>query len=221
MHYASLNSVRVEPSPGAYAFCSCCGSELIAKCGSQKLWHWAHKRRTHCDHWWENETIWHRNWKQKFPASWQEVVQSSESGEKHIADIKTEFGLVVEFQHSPISYQERWAREMFYQKMIWVIDGTRLKSDTDTFFKHINVKKGRNVDGVEVVEFNPRVPRITKRWMEAEKLIFLDFGDADLWGISAKMGIWQKITSKIPKVEFVDTITSGRSPLTVLEAIEF
>ncbi|UOA23234.1 hypothetical protein DSM110277_01648 [Sulfitobacter pontiacus] len=219
MRYASLNSVRVEPSPGAHAFCSCCGADLIAKCGSQKLWHWAHKGKTHCDHWWENETIWHRIWKEQFPASWREAVQTSSSGEKHIADIKAEFGLVVEFQHSPISYRERRSRELFYQRMIWVIDGTRLKSDREPFFKHINVKTARHFEGVEVVEFNPYVPRITRRWMDAEKPVFVDFGDDDLWGISAQMGVWQKFTSKISKVEFVDTITSGGSPLAILDAI--
>jgi len=53
-----------------------------------------------CDNWWENETQWHRDWKNHFPVEWQEVVQIAEDGEKHIADVKTSEGWVVEFQHS-------------------------------------------------------------------------------------------------------------------------
>ena len=48
-----------------------------------------------------------------------------QAGEKHIADVKTERGDVLEFQHSPLDPQERRAREEFYQRMVWVVDGTR------------------------------------------------------------------------------------------------
>ena len=79
--------------------CPSCGSELIAKCGEIVIHHWAHKKKC-SDHWWENETEWHRNWKDKFPKEWQEVVHFSDDGEKHIADVKTRNGFVIEFQHA-------------------------------------------------------------------------------------------------------------------------
>ncbi|WDD92819.1 hypothetical protein Bsp3421_002850 [Burkholderia sp. FERM BP-3421] len=75
---------------------------MVAKCGRVKVWHWAHKGKKPCDPWYESETQWHRDWKDKFPREWQEVVDhDAQSGEIHIADVKTPHGLVLEFQHSP------------------------------------------------------------------------------------------------------------------------
>ena len=79
---------------------------MLARCGSKKVWHWAHKGRRHYDHWWENETEWHRNWKNIFPTDWQEVPARDGTGELHIADIKTPHSLVLEFQHSAIKLDE-------------------------------------------------------------------------------------------------------------------
>ena len=45
------------------------------------------------------------------------------SGELHIADVKTPSGLVIEFQRSTIHPDEISAREVFYKKMVWVVDG--------------------------------------------------------------------------------------------------
>jgi len=66
-----------------------------------------------CDPWWE-ETTWHRDWKAMFPVEWQEVVHHAPNGERHIADVRTEHGFVLEFQHSPLEPVERQARESFY-----------------------------------------------------------------------------------------------------------
>lgn len=96
----------------------------MSKCGSQKTWHWAHLRPLECDPWWENETQWHRDWKSLFPADWQEIVHiDQETGEKHVADVKTDRGLIIEFQHSAMPLKELHARETFYKNMIWIVDG--------------------------------------------------------------------------------------------------
>ena len=85
---------------------------MIAKCGEQRVWHWAHQGTRTCDRWWEPETKWHRDWKNQFPKDWQEVIHQSD-GEKHIAGVKTESGMVIEFQHSFLRRDEREARENF------------------------------------------------------------------------------------------------------------
>ena len=41
----------------------------------------------------------------------------------HIADVKTDRGIVIEFQHSFLHRNERESREKFYQNMVWVVDG--------------------------------------------------------------------------------------------------
>lgn len=136
MKYAIVNDLKTEASKGVKGICPNCSSEVIAKCGERKVNHWAHKNTRICDSWWESETEWHRSWKNRFPDSWQERSFRDEvSGEKHIADILTNQGLVIEFQHSHIKTEERLSREKFYKNLIWVIDGTRLKRDYPRFTK--------------------------------------------------------------------------------------
>lgn len=94
---------------------------MIAKCGGHRVWHWAHRGVRVCDPWWEPETEWHRAWKNEFPVDWQEVVHLAQSGEKYVADVRTQGGMVIEFQHSFLKVEERTARESFYRPMIWVV----------------------------------------------------------------------------------------------------
>lgn len=136
MKFAIVNGTKAEATKGLKGICPSCGAELIAKCGEHKINHWAHKASRNCDPWWEPETDWHRTWKNNYPIEWQEVILSDEiTGEKHIADIRTAHSLVIEFQHSPIDPKERDTREKFYQNMVWIIDGTRLKRDYPRFLK--------------------------------------------------------------------------------------
>ena len=137
MRFALSNNERIEPTKRARGVCPCCGSELVARCGEIKRHHWSHKKKCD-DHWWENETDWHRNWKNQFPHEWQEIIQYDESGEKHIADVKTSAGWTIEFQHSPISKEERDSRDYFYNKLIWIVDGTRRPTDVKQFQNLLN-----------------------------------------------------------------------------------
>lgn len=136
MRFALINDNRIEAQPQLQGSCCCCSKPVIAKCGTRKIWHWAHKSKKDCDHWWEPETAWHRWWKDHYPSHWQEITLPDErTGEKHIADIRTDHNLVIEFQHSHIDQQERTSREKFYKNMVWVVDGTRLKRDYPRFWK--------------------------------------------------------------------------------------
>ena len=175
MKYALSNKDRIEATPKANGICQCCESDLIAKCGTQKIWHWAHKGKRNCDHWWENETQWHRDWKDNFPKEWQEVVHLSDDGEQHIADVKTPNGLVVEFQHSAISAEEKLSRETFYKNMIWVVDGLRLKRDFKRFNENFRTSDWRHWG--PFVRKN-RIPSrsLPKSWQSSNKLVFFDWG---------------------------------------------
>ncbi|MCP5468868.1 MAG: hypothetical protein H7A32_06330, partial [Deltaproteobacteria bacterium] len=133
MKFAIVNGARHEALPNIAGICPSCGKPMTAKCGEIKAWHWAHRGKRDCDPWWENETEWHRNWKDQFPLEWQEVIQYAANGEKHIADVKTEQGWVIEFQHSRIDPDERRSRNGFYEKLAWVVDGTRLQRDIKQF----------------------------------------------------------------------------------------
>lgn len=130
MRYAIIDGERTEASPGERGLCPGCENQVLAKCGPMVAWHWSHAPARHCDPWWENETDWHRTWKGYFPAEWQEVFHvDSETGERHIADVKTPAGMVLEFQHSPMELDELQSRESFYGDMLWVVDGARFSKN--------------------------------------------------------------------------------------------
>ncbi|NOT73437.1 MAG: hypothetical protein HOP08_00815 [Cyclobacteriaceae bacterium] len=97
------NKKRVPPFPNGKATCQVCEGNVIAKCGEIYDWHWAHKIDQNCDPWKEHETEWHRGWKNKFPFDWREIVITSDEGERHYADVRTDTGTVIEFQNSSIS----------------------------------------------------------------------------------------------------------------------
>ena len=138
MLLAIVNGEKVNATKGAKGVCPFCGAELIAKCGEQKIPHWAHKSKKECDSWHESETDWHRMWKNYFPKEWQEIIKHDEqTGEKHIADVCTPQGFTLEFQHSHIKPEERRSREAFYKNMNWVVDGTRLQNDYKRFSQKV------------------------------------------------------------------------------------
>ncbi|MBX4888503.1 MULTISPECIES: competence protein CoiA [Rhizobium] len=177
MKFATVEGLRCEAQPGMRAFCASCNAAVTAKCGSKRVWHWAHIGVRNCDPWWESETEWHRNWKNRFPTHWQEIRRRDTSGELHIADVETEAGIVIEFQHSNISATERASREHFYGQMVWVVDGTRLKKDLPTFFQAIsNRLPFKSVPASWVLTVNDAP--ILERWRGSRCPVYLDFGDA-------------------------------------------
>jgi len=138
MQYALVNGKRSQALKGMKGVCEHCNKDVIAKCGKIKLHHWAHQRIKDCDHWWEPETLWHREWKNLFPEEFREVLFVDKiTGEPHRADIHTDKGITIEFQYSHIDPQEQTSREKFYQNMVWVINGSRLKRDFPRFAKEI------------------------------------------------------------------------------------
>lgn len=144
MRFAILNGIKTLPSPGIKGFCPCCEELVIPRCGKINIWHWAHSNLQHCDSWWENETQWHIDWKNHFPFENQEVVHfDNKTGEKHIADVKTNNGIVLEFQNSSITPEEIIAREKFYDNMLWVINGLRFKDHFTLSFRLPDPKSSR------------------------------------------------------------------------------
>lgn len=114
------NDQKIAASPSNKATCSCCGGEVIAKCGKIKIWHWAHKSKAiDCN--FEPETNWHLQWK-SYADPERTEVKVKRNGMYKMADIMLANGIVVEAQHSPISVDEIQLRERFYKNMFWIFD---------------------------------------------------------------------------------------------------
>lgn len=174
MKFALTNHIKTEATKGATGICPGCGADLIAKCGEAKVHHWAHKGARNCDEWWENETAWHRTWKNHFPVEWQESVAINEiNGEKHIADVRTAHGLVIEFQHSFLKPEERRQRESFYKKMIWIVDGSRLKNDYPRFRKAVSNFRKTDKQGHFLVHFPEEY--LPSNWLDSTVPVIFDF----------------------------------------------
>ncbi|ANO50047.1 hypothetical protein BA177_01355 [Woeseia oceani] len=180
--------------------------------------HWAHKGRRHCDPWWENETLWHREWKGHFPAEWQEIcLNDADTGERHIADVRAENGIVVEFQHSFMRREEMVAREAFYKNMVWVVDGTRLKTDKARFLKN-----GRHLNDIwRGLIFLTQFPEETfnKNWVGRSKPVFFDFAGLSenipegkgklLWCLLPGAVSRGSIVLSIKQSDFVERVKAG------------
>lgn len=175
MKFAVASGQRVEAYPGGTGECPGCHGEVIAKCGTHRIPHWAHRGIRDCDPWTEKETEWHRAWKNKFPAECQEVIQYDEkSGEKHIADVRTPHGLVIEFQHSHLNPEERVARERFYGSMLWVVDGTRLRRDYPRFVNNVkNSFRETNNQGYFLTGFPDEC--FPPLWLDSSAPVIFDF----------------------------------------------
>lgn len=206
MRFARLNGLRVEANPKLRAVCPGCGGEVVAKCGRYKVWHWSHLSRAHCDPWWETESEWHRAWKNRFPEDWQEVPTFGPPGELHIADVMTPSKLVIEFQRSSIHPDEVRAREDFYQRMIWVVDGC--KNDFDRFnFSNMRSRPGE--DGIAHFHWHGR-SKLFQRW-HTHKPVFIDFGpEHGFWRVLRfDPGTKKGLVGLVNIDEFVKLASSG------------
>jgi competence protein CoiA len=204
MKFALVHDQRRESKKRLRGTCPGCGGSVIAKCGEIRAGHWAHERKSDCDPWRENETEWHRAWKDRFPDDWQEIPHYAEDGEKHIADVKTDSGWALEFQHSPIKPEERRARDAFYPKLVWVVDGTTRKRNEEQFSKAweeaMPIAKTSSVRKVLKSE-----GALLRDWAGSTAHVFFDFGDEqDLyWVVPGGNDSWVYVV-RLPRADFVE-----------------
>jgi len=207
MKFALVNGQRQEAQPSLSGECSVCGKPVIARCGEVRIRHWAHKGGRHCDQWWETETEWHRNWKNQFPVYWQEIGHRAETGEQHVADVKTDRGWVIEFQYSYLKPDERRSRENFYPKLIWVVNGARRQRDRPQLISAWN----GGAPGP-----NSRVRRIfsddcvlLREW-GGSNTVFFDFEDLDvLWWLFGKSTNGWAYVVQFPRAVFIASHCAG------------
>ncbi|WP_280140785.1 competence protein CoiA [Bosea robiniae] len=217
-----MNGERREAEPKLHGTCPNCDREVIAKCGQRRIWHWSHRGKLDCDHWWEPETEWHRSWKAFFPQAWQEVIHIAADGERHIADVKNDKGLVVELQHSPIAAEERLSRESFYERMVWVVDGMLYKRDLAAFRKAVDFASVTS-DKQNRLILIPLTERaeIFRRWAPLQCPVFVDFGDEELqiggfvpperllWHFLLDRGTGRVVVAPVTRASFIEFALNG------------
>jgi competence protein CoiA len=224
MRFALVSGQRVEAYPGGKGICPdpVCNGEVIAKCGTHRVPHWAHRGNRDCDSWAETETEWHRAWKNKFPAECQEFIQHDEqSGERHRADVRTPHGLVIEFQHSHLDPLERVKRESFYGNMVWVVDGTRLQRDYPRFNRGKDDLRRTNNEGFFLLSFPDEC--FPAMWLDSSVPVIFDFRGVDeslspdayrdaLWCLLPGRAEGMAVVAGISREQFVE-VAASRSQL--------
>lgn len=204
MKFAIVDGKRVEAAPGLKGTCILCETDVIARCGKIRIWHWAHKTIQSCDHWWEPKTEWHRSWQDLFPLDWQEVVHRSKTGEKHIADVKTAREWVLEIQYSALRPEERQARNEFYPKLVWIVNGTRRKNDQEKFFRALNA--GIRIHPQQLLINAPSSEcGLLQEWVNGRVPVFLDFREPDrLWLLIPFATNGRAFVLAFPRSTFID-----------------
>lgn len=106
--------------------CRCCSSQLKAVLNTENVKHFSHLSVEDCDSSSndDNLLLWHRLWQSTVISENTEYIIEKKD-KKHRADIYIpENKYVIEIQHSNIEKDKINDRELFYDKMIWIIDGT-------------------------------------------------------------------------------------------------
>lgn len=179
MRYSLVNGERIEALPKLSGKCHICGCQTIAKCGEIRVWHWAHKGQM-CDPWYEKETEWHRTWQDCFPSDCHEV-QQEKNGEKHIVDIKTHQGWAIKFQYRHLKSEQRLERSTFYEKLVWIVNGTRRDRDKAQFFKSLNSMTLVRMEKPCVWRVYLDECTILREWSGLPVPVFFDFEEETLW----------------------------------------
>jgi len=112
--------------------CPHCGGKVILRNGLINKAHFAHIQKD-CGYFdYKGMSEWHLEWQSLFADNQREVrMKCDKTGEVHIADTVNHNGVVIEFQNSTISLEEKESRDKFYKKLMWVVNAyefaTRLK----------------------------------------------------------------------------------------------
>jgi competence protein CoiA len=179
MRYAIVNGEKSEATARAKGHCCGCGEPVKAYCGKKNAPHWRHPPNSDCVSGSEPETPWHVAWKDHFPVEHQEVsFQDQETGRRFRADVHTYQGWTIEIQHSPISTEDRDARNKFYKRIVWIVSAMRRKKDVEAIVKTFtkSQKFGRTIAGARVTS---KLPTILEEWRNTGAPVFIDIGDPE------------------------------------------
>src|SRR5579883_2766713 len=146
------------------------GHDIIAKQGEKVMHHFAHKAGSTCSCS-KEMSEWHTYHQGRILPQYleQRMIQNDKL---HIADAKCH-GVVIEYQHSPISKNTIIERETFYDNMIWVFDASNLS--IEIVKRHKDLIKFRQTSG----------PRYC---FDTNKPTFLDFTQRGYVEILKKKG---------------------------------
>lgn len=179
MLLAVRDEQRIRPvQTGERALCPQCEAEVLSRCGTVNIWHWAHCGVERCDSWSEGESEWHLGWKSEVSNDWVEICMERD-GQRHRADIELPNGVVVELQHSSICLDEIVARSEFYGKMVWIFD----VEDCVTFTARgpgLYIREPKDDGNYRTFKWKQARKYIMHAQWQKQSTVLLDLGDETL-----------------------------------------
>lgn len=151
--------------------CFGCKNKIIAKKGNINIHHFAHSIDTKCiiirDS--DCKTPWHILWQNiAKPEYLEKIIINDEK--MHIADIVNDENLIIEIQHSNLSVDKIQSRELFYNHMIWILDGTdKINKDNNTCSEKCS-NYFTTSNNFDIIKVSPRF------WNFMKKKKFIDVG---------------------------------------------
>lgn len=116
----------------------------------------------------------------------------------------------MEFQHSFLNPEERRSRNAFYSKLVWVVVGTRRKTDKSQFQKIFDESTPVIREPlIKRVHFLDEC-RLLKEWNDSNALVFFDFEEvndteqSNLWFLFPKISSVDAYLSHFSRVNFID-----------------
>jgi hypothetical protein len=129
-------------------------------------------------------------------------LQHAEDGERHIADVKTHHGWVLEFQHSRIDPEERRAREAFYPHLLRVVDA-RKQRDVVHFLRAWAKGEARDPLSSKRRLACP-ASSLLRQWSGSPAHVFFDIGDPDMiWWLFPDSRAERGYVQYISRAQFV------------------
>lgn len=142
-------------------------------------------------------------------------------GKKHIADIKTKKGIIIELQNSKISYDTIKVREEFYGvEMLWIVNARKFEKNFirtefenqiyDTYSKEFEYyakingftpKYKPSIGTKKELRFKWQRPH--ESWTSSQRNVYFDLGDDILFCITEGIGEGKGKGYEISKLEFI------------------
>ena len=184
MKFGRLNGERVRPEPHLKGVrCPKCDTELVAKCGKIRAFHWAHKNKLQCDDWMEDDNEWRDSWLNEFEDDWQESL-IDRGGVSHFADSETDKNTIILLHQSRLTPEIIREREDFYRTPVWIFNAGLHKQDVSRFLKAfekdwIRYPKIQNIKNPFLMISEFHVENVfRKEWLSARFPVFLDYSTA-------------------------------------------
>lgn len=183
---AWINGVKRQPKEkGEITQCIDCGGKLSAVISPSKISHWRHSGGD-CDSWSESEGEWHLKWKSLFPIEYCENTLTNEHGDQHRADVlipatDESRGIVLELQHSSITYDTMLEREIFYKrkhKMFWLVHLFQDNKVNTSYYFNISLNDPIAIHDVQGKKFEVHEwianGNFLQKWKKSTAHVFLD-----------------------------------------------